>query len=348
MTVPSRPEIAAMTEAVHGGAAGSAIDFSSNINPYGASPRVYEALHGASFDCYPDRESTELRGALATWLRVSPENLIAGAGSSELLLWIALAYLSKGNTVLVVGLTYSEYARVSQLMGANVVTCDAVPETQFAVPIAAIEQALQELSPRILFLCRPNNPTGKSLPVLKILQWIVEFPETLFVIDEAYIEFSPAIESLVGHVRENLVVVRSMTKAFGLAGLRLGYAVAPASVIDALRRVRPPWSVATAAQVAGVAALQDIPHVDRSVQTLLAERDTIASSLSTSGLSIISSSTHFLLVRVGNAAHCYQQLLAAGIQVRDCTSMRLPEFVRISPQKPELNRELCEAFAKLG
>lgn len=348
MTVPPRHEIAAMTEAVHGGASGTAIDFSSNINPFGPSPCVDEALRGASFDCYPDRESTNLRHALASWLDVLIDHLIAGNGSSEVLLWIALAYLGQGDTALVVGPTYSEYARVSQLMGANVVACNAVPETGFAVPIAEIERALHHCSPKVLFLCRPNNPTGQSVPAATVLEWVTNFPATLFVVDEAYIEFSPTIESLVTHSRENLVVVRSMTKAFGLAGLRLGYAVASLNVIETLRRVRPPWSVGTVAQVAGVAALGDIAHIERSVRSLLRERDLIASFLSACGCAVFSSDAHFLLVRVASAADCHRKLLAAGIQVRDCTSMGLPQFVRISPQKPELNRVLCEAFAKLG
>lgn len=353
--IEPRPEVHLLTEALHGSANDSelagfgidprqVLDFSASLNPLGPSPRVAEALAHANIGSYPDRDTTELRQALASHLHVPSECLIAGNGSSELLYLIALAYFRPADRVLIVGPTYSEYARVAALMGASIRECAATVESDFAFPAAQVSQSLIRLKPRAVFLCHPNNPTGQCASVADIREWIDQYPQTMFIVDEAYLEFSPGAVSLIGDQHDNLIVLRSLTKAYGLAGLRLGYAVSSPEVIKVLGRVRQPWSVNTYAQAAGIVALHDAAHVKESLQLLMAEKQSLLTELSNSGFVICPSAAHFFLVRVENATRARRELLEDGILVRDCTSFGLPEWIRISPQSSEANRILCDAI----
>ncbi|MDB5339724.1 MAG: histidinol-phosphate aminotransferase family protein [Planctomycetaceae bacterium] len=353
-----RPEVLALSEVIHGAlnhtelaALGidpaSVIDFSASVNPFGPSPRVIEAIANSQIHCYPDRDATEFRQALASHLGVPKDCLIAGNGSSELLYLIGLAFLRSADQVLVVGPTYSEYSRVAQLMGATVSCCQASPRSGFQFPTRSLEESIRALRPRAVFVCHPNNPTGQLTPTAAIYLWADEFPQTLFIIDEAYIEFSPDAQSFTKSIRDNIVVLRSMTKAHGLAGLRLGYAVSTPAVIDLLARVRPPWSVSTIAQNAGIAALQDSTYLQRALASLAAEKTLLEERLAALGAMTFPSETHFFLIRVANATATRQQLLNSGILVRDCTSFGMPGFLRISPQTPPQNTLFCEAWKQL-
>jgi len=352
-----RQEVLALSEVIHGAVnrtelaslgidPTSVLDFSASVNSFGPSPRVVEAIANSSIHCYPDRDATELRQILASHLGVPMECLIAGNGSTELLYLIGLVFLRPADRVVVVGPTYSEYSRVAQLMGATVSCCQAGPESTFDFPACLVEDSLRALQPRALFVCHPNNPTGKLAPTEAICQWAVEFPQTLFIVDEAYIEFSPDADSFTKLIRDNIVVLRSMTKAHGLAGLRLGYAVSTPEVIDLLARVRPPWSVSTIAQNAGIAALQDSSYLQRSLANLAAEKTLLLERLTSFGVVALPSETHFFLIRVANATATRQRLLESGILVRDCSSFGMPEFLRISPQTPPHNKLFCEAWKR--
>jgi len=320
------------------------LDFSACVNPFGPSPRVLEAIANSSIQSYPDRDATEFRKVVANHLDIPADCLIAGNGSSELLYLISLTFLSSTDHVLIVGPTYSEYSRVAQLMGATVSYCHASPESNFQFPTRAVEDSLRTLRPKVLFVCHPNNPTGQLATTEAIDQWANEFPETLFIIDEAYIEFSPGAVSFAKSMRDNMVVLRSMTKAYGLAGIRLGYAVSKREIVDLLARVRPPWSVSTIAQNAGIAALQDSTCLQQNLASLAVEKQLLLERLISYGVVILPSETHFFLIRVLNALETRRRLLNSGILVRDCTSFGLPEFLRISPQTPPHNTSFCDLW----
>lgn len=354
-----RQEVLALSEVTHGAlnhtelaALGidpaSVLDFSASVNSFGPSPRVVEAITNSWIHCYPDRDATEFRKALASHLGVPMDCLIAGNGSSELLYLIGLAFLRPADQVLVVGPTYSEYSRVARLMGATVSFCQASPQSAFDFPTCSVEDSIRALRPRALFVCHPNNPTGQLAPTETICQWADVFPQTLFIIDEAYIEFAPHADSFTKSIRDNIVVLRSMTKAYGLAGLRLGYAVSTPEVIDLFARVRPPWSVSAIAQNAGIAALQDAIYLQRSLASLAGEKTLLLERLTSLGVLTLPSETHFFLIRVSNATATRQQLLNSGILVRDCTSFGMPEFLRISPQTPPHNILFCEAWKRFN
>lgn len=355
MPIPPRPEVLKTEEAIHGSAqscelqgfginSSSVIDFSANVNPFGPSPHAVAALAKVRLDQYPDRNAADLRKALSKHLDVSPDQLLAGNGSSELLHLIGLAYLRPGDRALIVGPTYAEYARVAANMGAHCTHCHSTAETDFAVPVRAVSAALQSVRPRVAFLCNPNNPTGQWLDAEIIREWAREFDETLFVIDEAYIEFVPQLSSLAGASEQNIVVLRSLTKAYGLAGLRLGYAVADPAVIGNLCRVRPPWSVNAVAQACGIAALNDQDHVQRSLSRLIEAKQALVTDLQSLGWKPVPSATPFFLLPVGDADRMRTKLLRSKILVRSCSSFGLPTFLRIGTRNAADNQRLIDAF----
>jgi len=316
------------------------LDFSVNSNPCGPSPRVREALAGVPLDRYPDRESLVLRRALAHHLGVSPAQVVVGNGTSELLWMVAVAYLRPGDRVLIVGPTFGEYDRASRLMGAQVETWISGPDQSFQVDPEAVRGRLRRLEPRLAFLCNPNNPTGTTLEPGVIGSWAAACPETLFVIDEAYLAFAPGLSSALTLRAPNVLVLRSMTKDHALAGLRLGYAVGPRPVVANLARVRPPWNVNALAQAAGLAALRDGEHLRRTLNALREARDRLVSGLRHRGLAPLPSAVHYFLVEVGDGAGFRRRLLRRGILVRDCASFGLPAHVRIATRRPQDNARL--------
>ncbi len=203
-----------------------------------------------------------------------------------------------------------------------------------------IAGCLKSLRPQAVFLCNPNNPTGIGQPAEVIVGWARQCPRTLFVVDEAYLPFAPGLGSALTLGGENVLVLRSMTKDLGLAGLRLGYAVGDPNVIALLRRVQPPWSVNALAQAGGVAALGDPTHQRRSLDLLAQARQELMLGLARLGLATVDSVTHFFLVSVGDGAAFRQTLLRRGVLVRDCASFGLPAHVRIATRRPEENERL--------
>lgn len=335
------------------------LDFSVNGNPYGPPPGVREALQDVPLDRYPDRDALALRRALSEHLGVPTGSIMAGNGTAELIWLIALAFVRPDDRVLVLGPTFGEYARAVALMGARVDTWRAKPESDFVIERQEIVQRLQRSQPRLVFLCNPNNPTGAAVATDVIESWADDHPETLFVVDEAYLSFAasgpqastPGLRSTSGLEIENVATLRSMTKDYALAGLRLGYVVADSAVIDALVRVRPPWNVNAMAQAAGVAAVAEGDYVRQCMTRLQHAKVHFQQAIRDLSLEPVPSATHFFLVPVGDAApdaHTLrQQLLRRKVQVRDCTSFDLPRHIRIATLLPGENLRLLEALREV-
>jgi histidinol-phosphate aminotransferase len=229
-------------------------------------------------------------------------------------------------------------------MGADVSTLGTHEDTCFLLDLDEVNQHLDVLHPRLVFLCNPNNPTGTALPAKVILGWAREYPRTLFVVDEAYLPFAGGVASVLPEAGANILVLRSLTKDLGLAGLRLGYAVGAEALIVSLRRVQPPWSVNALAQAAGVVALADLAHTSHCLEQIKAAKQELVRGLAIRGLAAHPSVTHFFLVRVGHGGKFRQQLLKRGILVRDCASFGLPAWVRIAARRPEDNARLLGAI----
>ena len=322
------------------------LDFSSNINAYGPSPAVWEAIARTPLDRYPDNETLALRATLAEHLGVSTQCVLAANGSSELIWLAALTFLRPLDHVLVLGPTFAEYERVAALLGADVEILLAKEENGFALSPSQIHAAIDSWQPRLVFLCNPNNPTGTMLGTLWIAHCAIKYSNSVFVVDESYLSFVPGLSSAAA-TRSNVLILQSMTKDYALAGLRLGYAVGAEELIAALAHVRPPWSVNALAQAAGLAALRDQEHLRRSLELLTEAKSELMAALTERGMQVLPSAAPFFLVRVGNGAAVRRALLHKSILVRDCASFGLPEYIRICTRRPEENARLVAALSEV-
>jgi len=318
------------------------LDFSVNANPYGPSPRVREAVANAAIDRYPDRECLELRRAILDY-ELAPRNLLLGSivcgnGTAELIWAIARAYLKPGLKAAIIGPTFGEYRVASLAAGATVLEFGAQATEWFQLDITAVAAWISGEQPSLVWLCNPNNPIGIWLDQHHIdhLAEACQRIGAMLVVDEAYWRFVfpkevySAIELLDTTRRQQVIVLRSLTKDFALAGLRLGYAVAAPDVTERLGDQLPSWNVNGVAQEAAIAALTDRTHLKTTLDLLATERLAFFHALRDSGLHLIPSRTHFCLIEVGDAYHVRQQLLDRNILVRNCASFGLPQFIRVA------------------
>lgn len=351
-----RPEIESLRVSPHGGfhadewrAHDEVIDFSSNVNPFGVSPRVREALQSTVIERHPDPNATELRDALATRLHLPYDQVIVGNGSLDLIRALAIAYIRPGDAALVVGPTFGEYRVAAELMGAHVERCVALAQNDFRLDVQAVAAYVAKRRPRLAFLCNPNNPTGAYLTREQIVQLLNASRETLWGLDEAFIAFVEnawASTDLLASF-ENLVVLRSMTKDYAIPGLRLGYAIAHGGIIAALNKVRAPWSVNSFAQAAGLAVLNDDDFLRDTLTKIRAASTELRDAITQLGWRVMPSATHFFLVDVDDARACRAALAARGIIVRDCTSFGLPAYIRIATRTPAENARLIRALGDI-
>jgi len=309
------------------------LDFSVSSNPFLPPPGIRKIFNTIAINRYPDSEATELRQHLSEKLGVAPDNILAGNGAVELIRLIALTYFRHGDAVLILEPTFGEYEVACQIVGVEVFKQWARAEEGFVPRVEETVDFIRQHRPRGVFICNPNNPTGKYLSRQEIEIILDACVDSLLILDEAYIAFVDKSWSSIDLVyRGNVIIVRSMTKDYALAGLRLGYAIASREIIDALRRVRPPWNVNVVAQKAGVIALGDVDYLERCKQKVRQAKQFLTTELCRVGLTLVPSSTNFFLVRIANAKGFRAALLRHGILVRDCTSFGLPEYVRIAPR----------------
>lgn len=320
-------------------------DFSVNANPYGPSPLVRQAIAQAAIDRYPDRECLQLRRSILAYepetANLSLNSTLCGNGTAELIWAIAHTFLQSGRKAAIVGPTFGEYRAASRAAGATVVEYLARAADQFHLDLAKVSAWIQAERPVVLWLCNPNNPTGMWLDRQALLRLAEACASigSLLVIDEAYWRFLvpqeafSAVQLLGQPGGAHLLVLRSLTKDYALAGVRLGYAVAAGDVIARLRACLPSWNVSALAQAAGIAAVMDRAHLTQSLDELARERHDFFSALQDLGARIMPSRTHFCLIEAGDAHAIRQRLLSRHILVRDCTSFGLPEYMRVATQQ---------------
>lgn len=348
------PHIGRINPPFHGGtgfagipAGLNVLDFSTCCNPYPPPSLIRRSIAGCDFSRYPDPESRELTQALARSLRIQSDNIIAGSGSTEILRLAALAYLGPGDRALIPTPTYGEYELACLLTGADIDHYKMEEKHCFRLNTNNFIQHAQALSPKAVFLCNPNNPTGQYLTQHEIEVIICSLPAALIVLDEAYIAFTRgAWDSTQLLKYDNLLIVRSLTKDFALAGLRLGYGLAAGHIIKTLKKVRPPWNVSSAAQQAGLAALNCAEYLQESCRRIEKGRRYLMVAIESMGYSVIDTSTNFFLVKTGNASEFQKKLLIEGILVRDCTSFGLPDYIRIAPRKMSDCRKLVQIMKR--
>lgn len=358
MSLPPRFEAQKIKPSAHGGidydeleALGispqEVVDFSANLNPFGPPPGIKKAMSRADIAAYPDSRAGELRRLLADKLRVSEENIIVGSGSVELIRLAALVYFGRGDLVLIIEPTFGEYEVACQVSGASIIK-QRRTEKSFRLDIGETTQLIKRHHPKGIFIDNPNNPTGQYLSQAEFKRLLDAAGDSLVVLDEAYISFVDDVWSSVGMIKGgNLLILRSMTKDYSLAGLRLGYGVAGKEIISSLRRICPPWNVNAVAQQAGVVAVAAEGYLGQCQTKLRQAKGYLVAELNRLGLPPVPSAANFLLVEVGSAPKFRQKLLQRRMLVRDCTSFGLPGYVRISPRTLPECRKLVRAIKEM-
>ena len=312
------------------------VRFDTNTTPWpGASLQDLERL---PLNEYPDTSYTTLTDELAAYTGIASAQITVGAGADELLDLIAKAYIGAGDTVVLSRPTYAMFRIVSEMAGGRVV---AVPTAGLKMDQERFLQSARHA--RLTWLCNPNNPTGELLPV-RFIETLAEQTAGVVAVDEAYFEFSGVTAAPLLTRFPNLVLVRTLSKAFGLAGVRVGYALAGPPISAALRRVRPPDSVSVVSEALGVRALRDQPGMRRRVASIVNFRESLFRELTGLGLEVRPSLGNFLLVRAGNGAASW--LLRRGLVVRTFPSgSPLAEFMRITVRTSDENARLTEALS---
>ena len=325
------------------------IDFSVCTNPAGVPPGILKAVSVKDLSLYPDSQSTLLKKEIACVYGVSENNVMVSNGSTEIIRLSAMAYLEEKDRVLLVEPMYGEYRLSCEIAGAEVKAFRTSARDDFRPNINALVDRVKNEKPKVIFLCNPNNPTGYYLKRDEFEEILSAASESLVVLDEAYISFVDRTWLSTEYINKgNLLILRSMTKNYSLAGLRLGYAVTREEIINLLSRICPPWSVNAIAQKAGIKALQDKEYLEKSRKLVFREKKYLVSSLEKLGFVCVPSEANYFLVKVTNAAEFRNRLLInKRILVRDCTSFGLPEYIRVAPRSRSQNRKLIVAVKEL-
>ncbi|MGD0780700.1 MAG: histidinol-phosphate transaminase [Dehalococcoidales bacterium] len=359
MPLQPKREIAKLKSGVHGGIdfaeleasgidAKSIIDFSVSTNPYMPPPGTKEALAATPVECYPDSQSTALRWRLAEKLGVDAANILVGSGTTELIRLIALVYFRRVDRIVIPEPTYGEYEIACRLVGVRPTKYRTKENEGFSPRIEEVVDLIRQKQSRGIFICNPNNPTGLYLSSKDIEKVMEAMKDGLLILDEAYLPFVAESWNSLNLIKNgNTIILRSMTKDYGLPGLRLGYAVACREIIDSLRIALPPWNVNAVAQSVGLAVLEKEEYLKDSLKKTREARDFLVSEIKRLGFKLLSSDAHFFLVKVGNATACRRALLTKGILVRDCSSFGLKQYIRIAPRPLPECRKLIAAFSDI-
>ena len=325
------------------------LKMASNESPLGSSPKALAAIRGALdvLHYYPDGSGYELKGVLARKLGVAPECLVLGTGSNDVLELVARAFLRLGDSAVYSRHAFLVYPLAVQAVGATGIE---VPARAYGADVEAMVAALRA-DTKVVFIANPNNPTGTFTPWERLRALVERAGSgTLVVIDEAYEEYlpdamrSPTPAWIARY--PNLVVTRTLSKAYGLAGLRVGYAIADPAVAEVMNRVRQPFNVNHLAMVAACAALDDADFIARSRAVNAAGLVQLRAGFERLGLESIPSFGNFITVRVGDAARIYRALLAEGVIVRPIAGYGMPEHLRVTVGLPEQNTRFLAALER--
>lgn len=329
------------------------VKLASNENPLGPSPRALEALQARAADLarYPDGNGFELKQALSRHLDVEVEQITLGNGSNDVLELVARAFATPKDEVVFSEHAFAVYPIVTQAIGARPVAAKA---KNWGHDLEAMAAAVTERT-RLIFIANPNNPTGTWVDAEALERFIAALPEhVIVVVDEAYFEFAADPEAGVEGYPDtlqwlgrypNLIVTRTFSKAYGLAGLRVGYAVSHPDVADLLNRVRQPFNANSAALAAATAALLDEEHLARGLRVNREEMVRLTDAFERIGLTWIPSVGNFVALDLARpAAEVYEGLLREGVIVRPVGAYGMPNHLRISVGLPEENERFLRAL----
>jgi histidinol-phosphate aminotransferase len=327
----------------------SIVKLASNENPRGIGPRTRAAIEASISEIarYPDGNGFELKQALARRYGVDMSSIVLGNGSNDVLELVALAFLGPGRAAVFSQHCFAVYPLATQARGARSIV---VPAKDYGHDLEAIAKAIDDET-YVAWIANPNNPTGTFARYEEVEAFLKRVPErVLVVLDEAYNEYlapelrGDTVKLIKRH--PNLIVTRTFSKAYGLAGLRVGYALAHASVADVMNRVRQPFNVNSVALAAAVAALDDMEFVARSYAENLQGMRRLEGGAKRLGLDYIPSYGNFITIRVGRAAETYKRLLRRGVIVRPVGGgYGLPEHLRVTIGTAQENERFLNALA---
>jgi histidinol-phosphate aminotransferase len=326
----------------------NAVKLASNENPLGPSSLVMEAIHAAFRDIprYPDGSGFALKAALSLHLGVSVDQITLGNGSSDLLEFAARILVSSEHEVVYSQYCFALYPLLTQILGAQ---GRIIPAKGFSHDLEAMAKAINKQT-RLIYIANPNNPTGTWLSSDELEAFLAFMPEhVLVVLDEAYYEYVDAVEypnSLAWLSRyPNLIVTRTFSKAYGLAGLRIGYALSHRDLAGLMNRVRPPFNVNSLALAAATVALQDQEHIQRSQAMNRTGMAQLTAAFTALGLDYIPSVGNFVTVDVGQSGgKVYEALLQRGVIVRPMAGYGLPRHLRVTIGQKNENARLIQAL----
>jgi histidinol-phosphate aminotransferase len=325
------------------------LKMASNENPLGPSPKALAAIRGAldELHYYPDGSGFDLKAVLSRRLGVKPENIVLGNGSNDVLELVARAYLRPGDSAVYSQHAFMVYPLAVQAIGAQHIE---VPAKEFGTDLGAMARAVRA-DTKMVFVANPNNPTGTFSPWEEIRAFVERVPRhVLVVLDEAYGEYLPdALKSPTpGWLARfpNLVISRTLSKAYGLAGLRVGFGLAAPEVADVMNRVRQPFNVNHLAMVAACAALQDDDFIARSRAVNAAGLEQLKHGFERLGLAYLPAYGNFITVKVGAADRIYRAMLAEGVIVRPIAGYGMPEHLRVTVGLPEHNERFLASLER--
>jgi histidinol-phosphate aminotransferase len=353
MSIPRVRDDLEALEGYHSPQVDAEVRLNTNESPYAPPPGfdtdLATALGSLRLNRYPDRSARALRTAIAEIESSTSERVFAANGSNEVLQCLLLAFGGAGRTSLVFEPTYALHSHISRMTGTQVVSVPRDPD--FRIDAARVVDAIAEHEPIVTFLCSPNNPTGLLEP-LETVRAGLDAGDGLVVVDEAYGQFAPeSAASLFGDTgADRLVVTRTFSKTWGLAGARLGYALADPRIVAACFDVALPYHLSSLAQAAGLAVLSYGAEMEAHVSSIVAERDRLIPALRSLGLEVVDSHANFVLFRPVTipAAQLWAELLDRSILIRDCSTWRALEgFLRVTIGTAEENERFLAAVEEI-
>lgn len=329
----------------------SIIKLASNENALGPSPKAVRAMRKAArqMHLYPDGGAFYLVQGLARKLNLAPEQIVVGCGSNELLEFMGHVFLQKDTSIVMADRAFVVYKLIAAMFQAETISVPMTPG--YAHDLDAMLKAIRP-DTRLVFVANPNNPTGTMVPAAAIDAFMQRVPDhVVTVFDEAYVELLPADQQpdVLRYVREGrkVVVMRTFSKTYGLAGLRIGYGIAPAECIQLMHRIRQPFNTTAMAQVAALAALDDDAFVERTRRMMDQGLSYLQGAFEDMRLPYVPSSANFVLVEVGRGREVFAALQREGVIVRPMDPYGLPDHIRITVGTRSENRRCIAALRKV-
>ncbi|MEM7015171.1 MAG: histidinol-phosphate transaminase, partial [Verrucomicrobiota bacterium] len=322
------------------------IKLASNENPLGPSPKAVEAMKQAAEEAhiYPDGGGWKLRNAIAEKFGLERENIVLGNGSNEIIELIGHAFLKPGDNIVVADHAFVVYKLMAKLFGAETIE---IPDPNFIHDLDAMADAITPQT-KELFIANPNNPTGTLVGQDDIDRFMDRVPDHVIVVfDEAYYEFLEEPPDTLKYVREgrNAIILRTFSKIQGLAGLRIGYGLAPAFLADVLQKCRQPFNSNALAQAGALAGLLDDEHQEQTREMNREGMKVFEAAFAEMGLEYVPSHANFILVKVGDGDRVFAEMQKRGVIIRAMRGYKLPDWIRVTIGKPEEN-ERCLAVLR--